>query len=201
MEIIWLKHAAFKIKTNDGKVIYLDPYQIPKDEEKADLIIASHEHGDHFDKKSIKNLIKDNTLIIGPASISNLLEKFKGKGLKYNEIFEWNGVKIELVPAYNIKRKRPDTNQPFHPKENEWAGTILEIEGKKIYHAGDTEHIPEMKELKSKNITVAMIPCGGTYTMDYQEAAEATIDIKPEIVVPMHNSLTIRSECKIGTSH
>jgi L-ascorbate metabolism protein UlaG (beta-lactamase superfamily) len=187
MEIIWLNHAAFKVKTNSGKVIYLDPYKVNKSEDKADIIICSHDHGDHFDERSIKNLIKENTMVLGPASISSSLNKFNGKGLKYHEPYSINDIKIELVPAYNLKRMRPGTNEPFHPKKNQWAGSILEIEGKKIYHAGDTENIPEIKELKARNIDVAILPCGGTYTMDFEESTDAALAINPKIVLPMHN--------------
>ena len=178
MEIFWLSHAAFKIKTNSGKVIYLDPYQIPKDAEKADIIISSHSHGDHFDNRSIKTIIKDSSILLGPVSISSNLNKFNGKGLKFGEVFEVDDIKIELVPSYTIKKGT-------HPKSNEWAGTIIEAEGKRIYHAGDTERIPEMKDLK--NITVALLPCGGRFTMDFEESCLSALDINPEIVVPMHN--------------
>lgn len=185
MEIFWIHHAAFKIRTNSGKVIILDPYEI-HEEEKADIIISSHEHGDHFDPESIKKIIKESTIILGPVSISAKLKEFNGKGLNYYEPYEINGIKIELVPAYNIKRKR-ETGEPFHPKEKNWAGIIIEVDGKKVYHAGDTERIPEMKDLNSKNIDVALLPCGGTYTMDFQESTDAALDINPKIVVPMHN--------------
>jgi L-ascorbate metabolism protein UlaG (beta-lactamase superfamily) len=84
------------------------------------------------------------------------------------------------MPSYNIKK-------PNHPKVNGWAGTILRSGGKSVYHAGDTERIPEMKSLANKNITVALIPCGGTYTMDFDEATDSAVDIQPEIAVPMHN--------------
>lgn len=178
MEITWLGHASFKIKTESSKIIYLDPYKIGQDEEKADIIVSTHDHGDHFDKNSIKKLMKDSTILIGPKSISSSLTKFNGKGLKLNEVFETNGIKIQLVPSYTIKLQT-------HPRSNEWAGVIVETEGKRIYHAGDTERIPEMKKLK--NINMALLPCGGTYTMDLEEACDAAIDIKPEIVVPMHN--------------
>jgi len=173
-----MSHATFKIKTNSGKVIYLDPYQIPKDAEKADIIISSHSHGDHFDNRSIKTIIKDSSILLGPVSISSNLNKFNGKGLKFGEVFEVDDIKIELVPSYTIKKGT-------HPKSNEWAGTIIEAEGKRIYHAGDTERIPEMKDLK--NITVALLPCGGRFTMDFEESCLSALDINPEIVVPMHN--------------
>ena len=186
MKISWLKHAAFKIETQDNKIIYIDPYQLSKDEQKADIIICSHEHGDHFDEDSIRKISKDSTILLGPESISSKLSKFNGKGLKLYEPFKIENIIIELYPAYNIKRMRKK-NEPFHPKERKWAGVLIEAEGKKVYHAGDTERIPEMKDLASKEIDVAMLPCGGTYTMDFEESAEAAVDINPKIVIPMHN--------------
>jgi L-ascorbate metabolism protein UlaG (beta-lactamase superfamily) len=187
VEITWLKHSAFKIKTESGKNIYLDPYQLPDDLEKADIIITSHEHGDHFSKSDIKKIWKDDTILIGPKSIEEKLKEFNGKGLELYKSYEVQGIKIELVPAYNIKRMRPGTNETFHPQKNKWAGSIIEVDGQVIYHAGDTERIPEMNDLKNRNIDVAMLPCGGTYTMDFDESSNVAVDIKPKIVIPMHN--------------
>ena len=178
MQIIWLNHAAFKIKTNSGALIYLDPYQIEEDD-KADVIIISHTHGDHFSKSDIKKIWKDDTILIGPKSIEKTLEKFNGKALNIGEKFSYKDLEIELFPAYTIKKST-------HPKSNEWSGTIIKSEGKIVFHAGDTERIPEMKDLSNRNITVALLPCGGTYTMDFEEATDAAIDIKPQILVPMH---------------
>jgi L-ascorbate metabolism protein UlaG (beta-lactamase superfamily) len=178
MEIFWMNHACFKIKTESGKVIYTDPYQLPSDAEKADIIFSSHSHGDHFSRGDIKKLMKESTILIGPESISKNLAKFNGKALKFHESFEVDDIKIELVPSYTIKKST-------HPQSSKWAGIIIETEGKRIYHAGDTERIPEMKDLK--DITVAMLPCGGTYTMDFEESCSAAMDIKPNIVIPMHN--------------
>ena len=180
MEITWLGHAAFKVKTHSGRIIYLDPYQIKKGEEKADIIVSTHSHGDHFDSSSIQELMKDDTVLIGPESIASSLQKFNGTPLKLGDSFDYKDLSIELVPAYNIKK-------PNHPKRNEWAGIILTSEDKSVYHAGDTERIPEMKDLASRNITVALMPCGGTYTMDFDEATDSAVDIQPEIAVPMHN--------------
>ena len=180
MEIIWLKHAAFKIKMFSGRIIYLDPYNISEGEEKADIIVSSHTHGDHFSRSDIKKLWKEDSLLLGPASIESSLKKFEGKGLKIGEEFAYKDLSIELFPAYTI-------NKPTHPKSNSWTGTIIESAGKSVYHAGDTERIPEMKNLKDRKITVALLPCGGTYTMDFEEASDAAVDIQPEIVVPMHN--------------
>ncbi|NVM38130.1 MAG: MBL fold metallo-hydrolase [Candidatus Lokiarchaeota archaeon] len=180
MDIYWLGHAAFKIKTPSGRILYLDPYQIKKGAEKADIIVSTHSHSDHFDSGSIQNLMRDDTVVIGPESIASSLQKFDGTPLKLGDSFDYKDLSIELVPAYNIKK-------PNHPKHNEWAGIIITTEDKSVYHAGDTERIPEMKDLASRNITVAMMPCGGTYTMDFDEATDSIIDVKPKIAIPMHN--------------
>lgn len=183
MEISWLGHATFKIVSDSGKIIYLDAYQIPEDvKDKADITVSSHDHFDHFDKKSIQKLTKEGTINLGPQSIGKKLTRVNGKALDFGEVFEHEGIKIELIPGYTA-HKIPVT----HPKSAGGAGTIVEIEGKKIYHAGDSDRIPEMKELASKNITVALLPCGGQYTMDMDMATDCALDIKPEIVVPMHN--------------
>ncbi len=180
MEIFWLGHASFKIKMFSGRIIYLDPYNIKNGEEKADIIVSSHSHGDHFSRSDIKKIWKDDTILLGPVSIADSLIKFDGQALEIGEEFAYKDFKIELFPAYTIKKGT-------HPKSNNWVGTIIESAGKSVYHAGDTERIPEMKELADRKITVALLPCGGTYTMDFEEATDAALDIQPEIVVPMHN--------------
>ncbi|MHA2431334.1 MAG: MBL fold metallo-hydrolase [Promethearchaeota archaeon] len=180
MEIFWLGHAAFKVVMFSGRIIYLDPYNIKEGKEKADIIISSHTHGDHFSTTDIKKLWEDSTILIGPSSIASSLAEFNGKPLKFGEEFAYKDFSIELFPAYTIKKST-------HPKSNGWAGTIIESAGRSVYHAGDTERIPEMKSLAKRNITVALLPCGGTYTMDMEEATHAAMDIQPEIVVPMHS--------------
>lgn len=180
MEISWLSHAAFKIKTNSGKIIYLDPFKISNDAEKADIIVSSHGHSDHFSRLDIKKLMRETTILLGPKCISGKLEKFKGEVLNLNEVFEVDDIKVELVPAYTIQKST-------HPKDAGGVGIIIETEGKTVYHAGDTELIPEMKELRARNINVALLPCGSKYTMDFEESTNAALEIYPEIVVPMHN--------------
>jgi len=180
LEIFWLGHAAFKVITDSGRVIYLDPYQLKEGEEKADIIVSSHSHGDHFSAGDIKKIMKDDTVVLGPESISSNLEQFGGKPIRLGDSFDYKDLSIELIPSYNVKKAN-------HPKSNGWAGTIIRSEDKSVYHAGDTERIPEMKDLADKNITVALLPCGGTYTMDFDEATDCAVDIKPEIAVPMHN--------------
>jgi len=180
LQIEWLGHAAFRVKTGSGRVIYLDPYQIKDGEEKADIIVSSHSHFDHFNSESIKKLMKDDTIVLGPESIASNLKEFNGQAIKLGQSFDYKDLSIELIPSYNIKK-------PNHPKASGWAGTIVRSGGKSVYHAGDTERIPEMKDLATKNITVALLPCGGTYTMDFDESTDCAVDIQPEIAVPMHN--------------
>lgn len=169
LEITWISHASFKIKRLNSKiypefVIYLDPYNISFGE-KADLILITHDHFDHKDEKSIQVLSKDKTeILIG------------GENIKEGEEREIKEIKIKAVPAYNLTK-------PFHPRAK-GVGFVLEIDGKKIYHTGDTDKIPEMAELGE--IDLALLPIGGTYTMNEEEAAEAVKIIKPKKVIPMH---------------
>ncbi|MBY8983906.1 MAG: MBL fold metallo-hydrolase, partial [Candidatus Lokiarchaeota archaeon] len=103
MEIFWLGHAAFKVKTDSGRVIYLDPYQLKDGEEKADIIVSSHSHGDHFSAGDIKKIMKDDTIVLGPESISSNLKQFDGQPIKLGDSFDYKDLSIELMPSYNIK--------------------------------------------------------------------------------------------------
>ncbi|RLI13290.1 MBL fold metallo-hydrolase [Candidatus Bathyarchaeota archaeon] len=175
----WLGHASFQIKA-DGKNIYIDPYQ-GEYAEKADLVLVTHSHFDHCDTSKIKRVTKEDTVIICPPEC---VSKLRGnvKAIKPGEKIEVNDVAVEAVHAYNYKRFRSPGN-PFHPR-GFGNGYIITVKDKRIYHAGDTDFIPEMKDLK--NIALALLPSGGTYTMDNLEAAEAALTIKPEAVIPMH---------------
>jgi len=175
----WLGHASFQIKA-DGKNIYIDPYE-GEYAEKADLVLVTHSHFDHCDTSKIEKVMKENTVIICPPECVSRLSG-NVKAIKPGEKIEVNGVIVEAVHAYNYKRFRSPGN-PFHPK-GFGNGYIITVGGKRIYHAGDTDFIPEMKDLK--NISLALLPSGGTYTMDNPEAAEAALAIKPEAVIPMH---------------
>ncbi|RLI22530.1 MBL fold metallo-hydrolase [Candidatus Bathyarchaeota archaeon] len=185
----WLGHASFQIRV-DGKVIYIDPYEGAY-EEKADLILVTHSHFDHCDTSKISMIRKGDTVIVAPEDCAR---KIGGevKSLKAGESLEVDGVKVTAVEAYNYKRFR-SPGVPFHPK-GLGVGYVLEVEGKRIYHAGDTDFIPEMKDLK--NIDLALVPSGGTYTMDNPEAAEAVLAFKPKKVMPMHRWDTDPEEFK-----
>ena len=176
-KIKWITHACFQIVTDDNKVIYTDPYQI-KSGEPADIILVSHDHYDHADKGAIDTVLKDDTKVVCPNSSASKLKKYNPVGLNPNDTIDIEGVKIKAVPAYN-------PNKAFHPKGNNWLGFIIETGGKRIYHAGDTDVIPEMKELG--DLDVALIPVGDTYTMGFADAVECCDLIKAPIIVPMHD--------------
>lgn len=175
--LYWLGHASFKIKTSD-KIIYIDPYEIT-DVEKADIVLITHPHYDHLSILDLQKITTPETIILGTVDCTS---KFAGKITSKYEIISPDmkknikGIEIEIVYAYN-------TNKRFHPKENGWVGYIINIDGKRIYHSGDTDLIPEMKNIKTD---IALLPIGGTYTMDAVEAAKACEEIKPKIAIPMH---------------
>ena len=183
IDIDWLGHATFKIKAND-LVIYIDPFVLTPGCEKADLILVTHEHFDHCDKEKIKQLIKEDTVIVAPVSCNLKLNDLgvEIKAVSNFKKLEVKGVVIESVPAYNLNKFR-SPGVVFHPK-GEGNGYVFEVNGTRVYHASDTDFIPEMKNLK--NIDVALLPIGGTFTMDESEAAEAVKAFEPRYVIPMH---------------
>jgi len=163
VEITKLKQSGFKIKGT--RVVYTDPYQVTEGE-KADLILVSHDHYDHNDPASIEALSKEDTVVISAGDLSEGSEKTV------------KGVQIKAVPAYN-------TDKQFHPKGS-GRGYIFTLDGVKFYHAGDTDNIPEMANLASEGIDVALLPVSGTYVMTAEEAASAVEAIKPKRCIPMH---------------
>ncbi|MBI1972879.1 MBL fold metallo-hydrolase [Candidatus Woesearchaeota archaeon] len=181
-----LNHDCFKIKANN-QVLYLDPYQIQSNEP-ADLILVTHEHYDHLSLKDIEKLLKPGTAIVTipecQSTLSRIAEKITQVALM--EPFQRKevlGIKIETIPAYNINKFR-SPSIPFHPKQDGRVGFIITVNGKRIYHAGDTDCIPEMQQLK--NIDIALLPVSGTYVMTPEEASQAVALIKPKIAIPMH---------------
>lgn len=174
--IKWLGQSGFKIISKEGKTIYIDPYNLPAGSPKADFIFLTHSHFDHFSPENIAKIRDENTQIFCPGGEACKIGG-RVREVKPGDRLEAKGLKIEVVPAYN-------TNKDFHPKENNWVGYVLEIDGQRIYHAGDTDLIPEMKDLK--DIDIAMLPVSGTYVMTSDEAVEAVKIINPKIVIPMH---------------
>jgi L-ascorbate metabolism protein UlaG (beta-lactamase superfamily) len=183
LDIKWLGHSGFKIISSIGKVVYIDPYKISEDNEIADIIFITHSHYDHCSIEDLNKIVSDGTIIICPPDVSSKMTHIKRKiKLKITEVgdseeLEEENLKFWAIPAYNI-------NKNFHPREEDWLGYIIQIGEVLIYHAGDSDFIPEMKNLE--NIDIAMIPIGGTYTMNAGEAAKAVSIIKPKIAIPMH---------------
>lgn len=176
VEIELIGHASFRIST-ENKIIYIDPYIMPKELKKADVIFITHEHFDHCAPENVEKLIKNDGIVVAPKDCAQKLKGMETIIIGPDEQKEVKGIKFETLAAYNL-------NKNFHVKKTGWVGYIITINGVKIYHAGDTDFIPEMKKLR--NIDVALIPIGGTYTMDEKEAAEAVNTIRPKIVIPMH---------------
>jgi L-ascorbate metabolism protein UlaG (beta-lactamase superfamily) len=162
-------------------LIYLDPYKIPVSAEKADLIFITHNHPDHYDTQAIENIQKDSTKIYCPASCKKIISAWNATGIYPGEKFTQNGLEIVAVPAYNTKFF---VRSIFHPKRKNFTGYIIDNASIKIYHAGDTNLIPEMSNFGE--IDIAFLPIGGFFTMKIEEAVEATARIQPKFVIPMH---------------
>lgn len=179
--IEWLGHASVKI--SGEKIIYIDPWNIKK-EDKADIILITHSHYDHCSPEDIERLRKEGTVVVAPQDCISKTGR-ETKVLQPGEKLTLGVVEIEAVPAYNLKK-------PFHPRTNQWVGYIVSMGGKRIYHAGDTDLIPEMEGIRAD---IALLPMGGTYTMDAQEAAQAANRIKPQIAaIPIHFGTIVGSE-------
>ena len=175
-----LGHSTIKIN-KDNKIIYIDPYNISDGINDADYIFITHNHYDHFSEEDIKKVKNNETIIIITEDLytNTLKSGFNGMNIitvKPNENYQVEGIKFSTIPAYN-------KNKTFHPKENNWVGYIIELEGSKYYIAGDTDITEENKKVKCD---VAFVPVGGTYTMDFKEAAHLINEIKPKIAVPIH---------------
>ena len=178
--ITWLGHDGFLIK-GDGKAIAIDPFQVQQCEP-ADIILISHEHYDHCSPEDVKKIRKDSTVIVTEAQSA---AKLSGdvRVVQPGDKLTVSGIPIEAVPSYN-------TNKRFHPKESGWLGFIVTVDGVRIYHAGDTDRIPEMESFE---VDIALLPVSGTYVMTAEEAVEAARMIKPKLVIPMHYGAIVGS--------
>ncbi|HNV68252.1 MAG TPA: MBL fold metallo-hydrolase, partial [Candidatus Ozemobacteraceae bacterium] len=168
--LTWLGHDSFLIHA--GKTIYIDPYQIT-DAKPADIVLITHEHFDHCSPEDIAKIQHDKTVVVAPE---DCLGKLTGnvRSIKPGMKIEIHGIEIEAVPAYNVGKK-------FHPRLNAWVGYILTLEGIRLYHAGDTDFVPEMKTLRTD---IAMLPVSGTYVMTAEEAVQAALAMRPKLAIP-----------------
>ena len=202
ISIIWFPPSWIQIKALD-KLIYIDPAYLktyfknypkkiefsswpdpidglPEDLEKADLILVTHHHKDHCKRVTLDRLKRKDTLVVAPGRCAKELSN-DFKTVKPGEKFNFNTAAIEVVQAYNTEQGNSTKKQH---KKGDGVGYLITIAGKSIYHAGDTDFIPEMQELGG--VDLALLPVGGTYTMDVNEAAAAALSIRPGAVIPMH---------------
>jgi L-ascorbate metabolism protein UlaG (beta-lactamase superfamily) len=174
VKLQWLGHASFRI-SDGNSVIYIDPWKLKDAAHDATLVLVSHSHYDHYSADDINKVSAPATKLIAAGDV--IQQAGKGQVLKPGQTIDVGTVKLTGVPAYNPAKQ-------FHPKANNWLGFVIEIAGKRIYYAGDTDQTPEMNALK--NIDLALLPVGGTYTMNAAEAAEATKLFKPKMAIPYH---------------
>ena len=182
-----LYHSSIRI--NKEKTIYIDPFKIDRNYNDADIVFITHDHYDHYSEEDIDKVINENTTIIIPEELlTKLLKKGINKNaiitVEPNEKYVVQGIKFETIPAYN-------TNKTFHSKKNGWVGYIIIINGIRYYIAGDTDITEENKKVKCD---VAFVPVGGTYTMDFKEAANLINEIKPKIAIPIHYGSVVGTE-------
>lgn len=196
VELKWLGHAGFSIKDlKNNRNIYIDPYNIREGLEPADVILITHSHYDHCSYADLKKIVKEGTRMVITPDCQSKVTKFdvpvKIEIIEEGNELDFTGLKIIAVPAYNI-------DKDFHPKDEHWIGYIVKIGDFILYHAGDTDVIPEMQKLtgfkQHDKEFVALLPVGGRFTMSAEEAAEAADIIKPTLAIPMHYGSVIGDE-------
>ena len=174
------KQNSIRIETGKG-AIYVDPFEMEEASHDAAFILITHDHYDHFSPGSIEKVATGDTVLVVPEKIEKKAGEVAGfvgriVTVKPGITKKIDNLEFETVPAYNILK-------PFHPKSAEWVGYILRVDGKRIYIAGDTD---ATKEAKAVKCDVALVPVGGTYTMDAKKAAELVNTICPEVAIPVH---------------
>jgi L-ascorbate metabolism protein UlaG (beta-lactamase superfamily) len=178
----WFRQSAYRWD-GDSLTVYIDPWEA--EGPPADLILLTHAHDDHFQPEEIERLRKDGTRIVAPHDIARELSG-EVTPVAPGDSLEISGVKIQAVPAYNIVEERLDK----HPKANNWVGYLLTLGEHTYYHAGDTDHLPELESIQTN---VAFLPIGGFYTMDPDEAGGLARAMEPGLAVPMHYGFLIGS--------
>jgi L-ascorbate metabolism protein UlaG (beta-lactamase superfamily) len=184
VQITWLGHDGFKLKK--GKIVYIDPYQLKSAAEPADVVCVTHEHFDHLSVEDLKKVVTPHTTVVTIAACEDAAKGLRPKAVrvvKPGDRIEVEGIAVEVVPAYNTSKFRAP-GKPFHPQTDGKVGFVLRMGGIRIYHAGDTDEIPEMAAVAG--VDVALLPVSGTYVMTAAEAIKACQAIRPKLAIPMH---------------
>jgi L-ascorbate metabolism protein UlaG (beta-lactamase superfamily) len=181
--IHWLGHDSFRI---DGKTtIYLDPWNLRVGAPKADLILITHDHHDHCSPDDVAKISREGTVVVTIAAAARQL-KGEVRAVKAGDSLTVDDISIEVVPAYNV-------NKHFHPQSAGHVGFILTVADKRIYHAGDTDVIPEMDSIQAD---IALLPVSGKYVMTADEAVQAAQKINPQVAIPMHYGAGVAGSIK-----
>ncbi len=181
--LTWYGHDAFRI--GGPPVVYIDPWNLPEDVPLADVVLITHEHYDHCSPDDVEKILAPDALIVAPAAALQKLAHLpaRQREVKPGDAFRVGNLRVEVVPAYNV-------NKRFHPREAGHVGYVLTLFGTRIYHAGDTDVIPEMEHIRCD---VALLPVSGKYVMDANEAAQAVAILQPRLVIPMHYGAIVGS--------
>ena len=186
-------HSSIRLETSLGTVIYVDPFRFETAPHDADMILITHTHYDHFSPEDIAKVRRPDTVFVMPAyNMMDFIEAgFTDEDaaflVPYEHAMPLPGIEIETVAAYNVKKR-------FHSEDEAWMGYIVEIDGKRVYIAGDTDDLPENREIECD---IALVPVGGTFTMDAAEAAAFVNALKPAVAIPEHYG-TVAGSLKDG---
>ncbi len=177
--IQWTGQSGFIVRAGRSTIV-IDPFRLPDVDVKADLLLITHPHFDHFSKDDIAKVVAKDTKIVCSVGCDGIEEFGSHTLAKPGFEMSLDGMHISAFPAYNVRQER----LRFHPKSNLWVGYLIACERGRIYHAGDTDFIDEMRSLK--NLDLALLPMGGTYTMDIDEGMAAARSIDAKYVAPIH---------------
>ena len=186
--IHWLGHDSFRL--DGSSTVYIDPWKLGAGAVAADVILITHEHSDHFDVGDIAKIATDKTQVVGPASVTGTLPDMQVVTVVAGQTVTVGTATVTAVPAYNLDKRHP-SGELFHPPAAGGLGYVVELDGRRVYHAGDTDAIPEMHDVLCD---VALLPVSGTYVMTADEAAGACGMITAGMFVPMHWGELVGSE-------
>jgi len=189
VKIEHIGHAAFRLSAGD-RVVYIDPYELPAGAAAATAVLVTHDHYDHCSAADVKKVAGPSTTILAPEVCRSKLKGLGGRfvAVKPGGAYDANGVSVRALPAYN-------TNKNYHPRAAGYVGYVISMGGETVYHAGDTDLIPEMDDLRPD---VALLPVGGTFTMTAEEAAEAFRKLGAKRAIPMHFGSVVGSKADAG---